>query len=98
MALHGTIEEGVVVGDIWDAWNERNISVGDLSEDRGWRKEEINTIHNYRGVKTRYSYPTLREISQLTSHFFEEVECHYQDYEMGDRCPTFFLKKLMPGK
>ena len=35
---------------------------------------------------------TVDEISEITNRYFEEQTCHFMDYELGDRCPTFFLK------
>lgn len=91
MALHGTLEQGVIVGDVWDAWNDRNISATQLANDLNWPVDAINTINNYKGVATRYSFPTVDEISSLSNQYFDEKACHFMDYELGDRCPTYML-------
>lgn len=92
MALHGSIDEGVVVGEVWNAWNERNISVEQLVAELGWERESINTINNYKNIDTVYTFPTVREVSEISDQYFEQQVCHFMDYELGDRCPTFFLK------
>lgn len=91
MALHGSIEEGIKVGNIWNEWNKRNISIDQLTNKFGWSKESINTINNYQGVETVYTFPTVKEISEISNQYFEQHSCYFMNYELGDRCPTFFL-------
>jgi len=91
MALHGTLEEGVRLGDIWNAWHEAAPDPAALAMHLGWRPEIVNTIHNYRNVDTRYSFPTLEEArGQLGA--FEIVEMHTPSYELGERCPTLIMR------
>jgi len=92
MALHGSIEEGVVVGEIWDAWNEKNIPLERLVEEFGWSRESICTIDNYKNVDTVYTFPTVQEVTEMADQYFTQEACHFMDYELGERCPTFFLK------
>jgi hypothetical protein len=91
MALHGTLEEGVRLGDIWDAWHEIAPNPAALATQLGWRPEVVNTIHNYRNVDTRYSFPTLEEARALVGAF-EIVATHTPDYELGERCPTLIMR------
>ena len=92
MSLHGTLDEGVRVGDVWSYWNARKIGETILSDRFGWSVGSIQTINAYRDIDTRYHYPTMMEIREHFSGYFEEVSCHLFDYELGDRCPTFVLK------
>lgn len=92
MSLHGTLDEGVCVGDIWAYWNANRIDDAILADRFGWTEGSIQTIHAYRDVDTRYHYPTLAEIRKHFSGYFEEVSCHIFDYELAERCPTFVLK------
>jgi hypothetical protein len=91
MALHGTLEEGVRLGDIWDAWRQAVPDPAQLAAHLGWRPEVVNTIHNYRGVDTRYSFPTLAE-ARANAGGFEIVATHTPDYELGGRCPTLIMR------
>lgn len=93
MSLHGTLEEGVRVGDVWEAWNAQGIDVDELAQKLGWTREEIMTINAYRNVDTRYFYPTLAEARETMSKHFEELSCHILDYEFGTQCPTLYMKK-----
>ncbi|HEY9050129.1 MAG TPA: class I SAM-dependent methyltransferase [Gammaproteobacteria bacterium] len=92
MALHGTIEEGVAVNEIWNVWNEKSILVKDLSHLLGWAESSINTINNYKNSKAVYTFPTINEIKDVSDSFFTEMSCRLLGYELGDRCPTFILQ------
>lgn len=91
MALHGTLEEGVRLADIWNAWHAAAPEPAKLADHLGWPHAVVNTIHNYRGVDTRYSFPTLAEARALTGDF-EEVAIHVPCYELGERCPTLVMR------
>ncbi len=91
MALHGTLEEGVRLGDIWNAWCDAVPDPARLAAQLGWRPEVVHTIHNYRDVDTRYSFPTLAEARALIGEF-AIVAIHTPAYELGDRCPTLIMR------
>jgi hypothetical protein len=93
MALHGTLEEGVRLGDIWDAWQRAVPDPAQLAARLGWRPEVVNTIHNYRGVDTRYSFPTLAEARAYIGGF-AVVATHTPGYELGERCPTLIMRPV----
>lgn len=92
MALHGTLEEGVVVGEIWDWWNNQNVKVESLANKFGWQKESIETINNYKHSTAHYTFPTFKEISNLISQYFDILAYHHMSYELGERCPLFKLR------
>lgn len=90
MSLHGTLDEGVRVADVWDAWNEHVPDPAALAAHLRWPVESVATIDAYRGVPTRYTFPTLPEVRvSLTDHFLER-SVHFPGYELGDRCPTVY--------
>lgn len=91
MALHGTLEEGVRLADIWNAWHEAVPDPHALARQLDWRTEVVNTIHNYRNVDTRYSFPTLEEARALVGGF-EIIAMHTPAYELGERCPTLIMQ------
>lgn len=93
MALHGTLEEGVRLGDIWDAWHRAAPEPDKLAAHLGWPPETVNTIYNYRGVDTRYSFPTLEE-ARASAGAFEIVAMHLPSYELGERCPTLIMRPV----
>jgi hypothetical protein len=93
MALHEGLDRGVGVGRVWEAWHEARLDVHDLAERTGWHVEEIQTIDAYRGSPARYTFPTLEEARGYLSADFEEISCHFPDYELGERCPTLLLRR-----
>lgn len=91
MALHGDLDEGVRLRDVWDAWHEAVPDPATLAVQLGWPQTVVNTIHNYRDVDTRYTFPTIDEARELIGAF-RVVATHEPDYELGERCPTLFMQ------
>src|SRR5204863_160863 len=69
-ARHGSLEEGVRIADVWEAWDGMRRPPGGP----GWTAEEIAGIETYRGVEDRYHLPTLAELRALLAGDFEELE------------------------
>jgi len=86
-ALHGTIEEGVRLADIWNAWHRQDFDIDGVALEQGWRLESILTINAYRDVDAYYTFPTLQEVRAVMNDWFEETGIYYGDYELGERCP-----------
>lgn len=96
MALHGSLDDGVRLADIWDAWHA---SVGDpagLARRFGWPLAVVQTIDAYRGVETRYTFPTLAEARAAMADAFDEFACWFPHYELGERCPTMAFRPHRP--
>lgn len=93
MSLHGNLSQGVRLGDIWNAWNGAFPSPETLAEGLGWRVEEVKTIDAYKGVDTRYIFPTFSEAQKLIEGHFTVVEHTMPTYELGERCPIFAARK-----
>ncbi|MGH8671833.1 MAG: methyltransferase domain-containing protein [Burkholderiales bacterium] len=91
MALHGSLEEGVRLADVWEAWSTSVPDHTALGESLHWPVEEIATIDAYRGVAARYTFPTLAEARATLSAAFSEIGCHVPSYELGQRCPTLVM-------
>jgi len=88
-ALHGpAAEDGVCIGDIWQAWHTANVDKERISLP-GWTPETMATINNYQGRTTRYSFPTQEEIRRVFGQWFEEEACLTGKYELADQCPIF---------
>jgi hypothetical protein len=92
MALHGALDEGVRLSDIWDAWHAAVSRPEMLALNLGWPLEKILTIDDYRGSAVRYTFPTLAEARAALRTDFEELACHAPGYELGSLCPTFVLR------
>jgi hypothetical protein len=49
----------------------------------------VRTIEAYRGLATRYSFPSLAELRAVIAEAgFSILEVVTPGYELGDRCPT----------
>jgi hypothetical protein len=93
MALHGTLEQGVRLSDVWETWHDAVPDPEKLANHLGWPAAVVNTINNYRNVETRYSFPTLAEVRASTGAF-EITAMHMPAYELGERCPTLIMRPL----
>ncbi len=93
MSLHGDIEQGVRLADIWDAWYSNIPAPETLARMTGWPREAIATIDVYRGVDTRYIFPTLGEALRAFGPDFEVVKTVLPSYELGERCPIVALHR-----
>lgn len=93
MALHDGLDRGVRVDDIWSRWKRAGLQPRVLARRTGWPEPEIRTIEAYRGGQARYTYPTLDEARAALSDDFEELDCRFPRYELGERCPTLLLAR-----
>lgn len=89
MALQADARTGVVLGDVWDALSAAEPDLGALAARCDWRVESVRTIEAYRGLATRYTFPSLAELrSVLRAARFAILDVFTPRYELGDRCPT----------
>lgn len=94
MALQGgDTERGVALADVWDAYRANVRDDAELASETGFRAAEVGTIHNYRGVSTRYTYSTLEETLGVFASDFELINSWCGSYELAERCPTVTLRR-----
>lgn len=92
MALQPDAETGVALADVYDAFAAAAPDLEALAARRGWPAETVRTIEAYRGLRVRYTFPTLEELGALLRDSgFEILEIAVPTYELGDRCPTLVL-------
>ena len=94
MSMHGAIEDGVRLGDIWDCWHAAVPNPAALSESLNWPLETITTIDAYRDIDTRFTFFTLEEARRACSPCFKEVRRHVPKYELGERCQTLLFEAV----
>ncbi len=88
MALHGTLEEGVCLNNIWQTWAQNFKPNNEmLFEKLQWSKNLIETIDNYKNNSIHYTFPTLAEIRKTLASFFIEGNLVHPSYALGERCP-----------
>lgn len=93
MALHGSLEDGVRLADVWRHWTTMRAEAERLGIAPAWPPEEISTIDAYRDMEARYTFPTLAELREILGAHFIELACHVPGYELGDRCPILMLTR-----
>lgn len=94
MSLLADTETGVRVSDVWESWIKDGPSPEHLSSRCGWPVDQINTIEAYRGQETIYTSPALSEFRKLLIiEGFQELKYLQPNYELGERCPTFILRR-----
>jgi SAM-dependent methyltransferase len=91
MAMHGSLSEGVCLGDVWELWAEQKFNSDEIAKRFCWSRQSIATIHNYRGLKSRYYFPTMIEAEEYLRSQFHIIRKIQPNYELGERCPIFVL-------
>jgi hypothetical protein len=95
MALQPDAEQGVAVQGVWNLLNQASPDLNLLAERFSWPIEQVRTVVAYRGVKTRYTFPTRTQYCEFfTAAGFSVVQVATQNYELGERCPTFVLERV----
>lgn len=94
MSMHGAIEDGVRLGDIWDCWHAAVPDPAALSESLNWPLETITTIDAYRDIDTRFTFFTLEEARRACAPYFKEVRRHVPKYECGERFQTLLFEAV----
>lgn len=92
MALQGTSDDGVALADVWRVFE----GLGDRSHLRGltgWSDASIATLDAYRHATSRMCFPTLSSTRKFLAAHFDELSYRVPDYELGERCPSFLLRK-----
>jgi SAM-dependent methyltransferase len=92
MALQGHAENGVALAEVWQVF-ERAGNRQSLAALNGWSAASAATLDAYRGVSSRLCFPTLALTRQLFAAHFDELECRWPDYELGERCPSLLLRR-----
>lgn len=92
MALHGSLEDGVLLSAVWDAWHAAVPSPELLAARLGWPASAVRALDVYRNNANRYTFPTLTEARAAMAAAFLETGCSVPSYELGERCPTLVFR------
>ena len=92
MALQESVEEGILMNNVWETWKKEISEPEKLLQDLNWPIEMLSTIDIYENSSNIYTFPTLYEVRNLFSAQFIELSCYFPDYELGERCPTMIFK------
>lgn len=97
MSLHEKLEDGVRLGDIWEAWHNAGMDADLVSKHMNWPPEAVSGIEVYRDVDTRYTFPKIEELTAALDKYFVRQGCYFPDCELGERCPVLHLKPRLIG-
>lgn len=92
MALQVSVREGIPVRQVWDTWCQEVSTPTATLQSLGWPHELLATIQAYEGSACVYTFPTLMEVRQRFSDWFDEEICFSPNYELGDRCSTLLFR------
>lgn len=93
MSLQPAPGSGVRLGDVWERWHEERLDEGELHAATRWLLDSIRTIHLYRDSPGRLCFPTPTQTDRLWDGHFTVESVFRPHYNMGDRCPTYVLRK-----
>lgn len=96
MARPNGAEFSVAVADILADFERIFPDRDHLARCAGWPRTTIDTIDAYRGVSTRYTFPTLAALLARCAAHFELAETGVGRYELAERCPTIRLRPAGP--
>ena len=94
MAIFPDEDLSVPVTDIHAAFERLFPDRDQLAKYTGWPCAVIDTIDAYQRVDTRYTFPTLSELSVLALPFFDVVDIRQGHYELAERCPIICFKPI----
>ncbi len=98
MSLQESTAEGVQIGIIWQLLHEVAPDLEKLASQIGWSAEHIMAINAYRGSADRFYFVTIDQVSELfcgNPGGFEVHRLRVPSYDLGERCPTIVLKRLL---
>ncbi|MBK9020621.1 MAG: hypothetical protein IPL72_11670 [Sulfuritalea sp.] len=93
MAVQRDANEGVRLGDAWDAFQAHFADRATLARQTGWAPEAIATIDTYRNADGRYCFHTLDEFAAAIAPAFRLMSVEYPAYELGERCPLIVARR-----
>jgi SAM-dependent methyltransferase len=98
MSLQTDIAQGVELGRVWNAIHQAAPNFEELALRTGWPLEHVLAINTYRNSDIRYFFLDLDSVRRLFFDMpggFELVTVRVPVYELGDRCPTIVMRRLV---
>jgi hypothetical protein len=86
------VAHGVCLAEVWRAWQSLEPDPVRFALEQDWPLPKVLMIDAYRDNPGRYYFPTLAEVRALFARDFEEISCHFGQYELAERCPNLLLK------
>ena len=99
MSMHRDAEEGVELGEVYDALIKAAPDLEALAVKIGWSKEHMLVINNYRGLKSIFHLLTIEQTIEMFCSNPGGFRVHRvltPAYEPVQRCPTVALQRCQP--
>lgn len=93
MSLHGDSQDGVCLGDVWNAWQEHVPDPRRVQPRLGWTDDAIANLESWKGSRSRYFFPTLGQLRSLATAHFELEDCDIPEYDWGEHFPRLILRR-----
>jgi hypothetical protein len=93
MAMQSSTEQGISVHDVYEKWVGSGVDRECLIARTGWEMRAFQSIEMYRGQDAVHTFPTLTELRSVLHEFFDEAAMSSPAYLLGERCPSFVLRK-----
>lgn len=93
MAVHGNTSSGVRLGDVWEAWHRRVPEPSAHQARLGWTDQAVANMERWKGVQTRYFFPSLAQLESLASPHFAVESCELPNYAWGEHFPRLVLRR-----
>lgn len=85
-------DHNVAVSDTWTTFDHLLPDRTLLATSSGWPMQDIETIDVYRHSDAIYSHPTLSQVRDSASAYFNERSLLFGHYELAERCPILVLE------
>jgi SAM-dependent methyltransferase len=92
MSLHGSLEEGVRLAEVWDLWASSVRDPDAIADRCGWPRELVRSLELYRENASRYFFPTVEEAAAALAPQFSLRFLHAGGYELAERCPILVYR------
>lgn len=92
-AVQPSAAQGARLGDIYAAWGEIEAAAATSLGRPGWSPDEVASLQRYRDNPACYIFHSRAEFEGLIAPDFELVEVYTGAYELGERCPSYVLRR-----
>ncbi len=100
MSLQGDPTEGVEAGRAYDLLTRAEPDLEKLASRLGWPAERVLLMNDYKGMKFRFYWLTVRQTVDLFCENSGGFRLHCTEtpsYELGQRCPVLALRRHSNG-
>jgi SAM-dependent methyltransferase len=91
-AVQGDSRDGVPLDAVWQAWAEHVPDPSTLRELYGWPEDATGRIERWKGLRMRFLFPSIAELTELAAPHFALIECDVPGHEWGELFPRVLMR------